>query len=463
MNDMNRTIIIAALGALLSGCGRYLDVQPQGEVIPKTDEEFASILHTRLRDIEGGADEYVIGNMDVIARLEGCADDLDANIRAGSITLYSGECINTMQLYYTDIWEVVRDCNILIENLSGRSGETAESTLSAAYAIKGICYYNLIRNFCQPWSDESADDLPGIPVVEEFDINDMTARGTLRESCEYSDEMLRKSLELNPSDKTYIFTEWVVKAYRAKLAFWCCDWDLTKEICTDILENSGLELTPASGYAEMINSTGNASGEVIVKSHVNNSSELDWYFTYLKGYLASRPACASLIRLFGPEPEKDIRYTTCFDKKRFNLKQPECRVRLSEIVLMMAEACCHTGDEAGALGWINELRRNRIENAEELTLDNLPPVRDDSRICVDTYGRPLTPLLQAIFDERRKELFMEGDRWFELKRNGRPEWWIISNGLKYTTYEYLYTAPVPKRDVDLNPDFVQNPGYVINN
>ena len=109
------------------------------------------------------------------------------------------------------------------------------------------------------------------------------------------------------------------------------------------------------------------------------------------------------------------------------------------------------------------MRRNRIENAEELTLDNLPPVRDDSRICVDTYGRPLTPLLQAIFDERRKELFMEGDRWFELKRNGRPEWWIISNGLKYTTYEYLYTAPVPKRDVDLNPDFVQNPGYVINN
>ena len=136
---MYRKFNILIITVILTGCGRYLDVQPQGEVIPRTDEEFASILHTRLREIEGGGDECIIGNMEVIARLEGCADDLDANIASGSLTLYSGECINTMQLYYEDIWEVVRDCNILIENLSGRSTETAASSLSAAYAIKGIC------------------------------------------------------------------------------------------------------------------------------------------------------------------------------------------------------------------------------------------------------------------------------------------------------------------------------------
>ena len=66
----------------LSGCRNYLNVQPQGEVIPTTDEEFASIIHNRLRDIEGGGDEYVIGNMDALKHLEGCADDLDANIKS---------------------------------------------------------------------------------------------------------------------------------------------------------------------------------------------------------------------------------------------------------------------------------------------------------------------------------------------------------------------------------------------
>ena len=47
----------------------------------------------------------------------------------------------------------------------------------------------------------------------------------------------------------------------------------------------------------------------------------------------------------------------------------------------------------------------------------------------------------------------------KLKRNGRPEWWVISNGLKFTTKAYLYTAPIVKSDIDLNPDLEQNPGY----
>ena len=110
--------------------------------------------------------------------------------------------------------------------------------------------------------------------------------------------------------------------------------------------------------------------------------------------------------------------------------------------------------------WLNELRRNRIEGVPDLDAASLPEVREGDRIVVDALGNPVTPLLQAIFDERRKELYMEGDRWFELKRNGRPEWWIISNGFKYTTREYLYTAPISKDDIDLNPGLEQNPGYV---
>ena len=127
---------------------------------------------------------------------------------------------------------------------------------------------------------------------------------------------------------------------------------------------------------------------------------------------------------------------------------------------MLSESLYHLGDEEGALKWLNELRRNRIEEVEGLTAATLPAVRKGDRIVVDALGNPVTPLLQAIFDERRKEMFMEGDRWFELKRNGRPEWWIISNGLKYTTRKYLYTAPISKDDIDLNPGLEQNPGYV---
>lgn len=454
-----RYIMVSVSVLCMVSCREYLDVQPQGEVIPTTDEEFAAIMDNRIFDIEGGGDEFVIGNMEAIAKFEGYADNLDANIRVGNIVAYSGDNINIRQSEWRSIFQIVRDCNIVIENLEDRTSDVAKGTLAAAYAMKGICYYNLLRSWCDPWEAGQESRQLGLPLVDRFDIKDMPVRATLAASADYTERMLEAALAQGNSDPKYFFTEYVIKSYLAKLYFWCEDWESTIETCNDIIGGCGLTLTPIAGYEEMIQSANDPKGEVIVRSHINNASELDWYFSYMKGYIASRPASASLIALFGDEPEKDVRYRISFDSKRFNTKTPECKVRLSEIVLMLAEAYCHTGDTENALLWLNELRRNRIEGVTDLTEATLPPIRQDNRITEDAEGKPLTPLLQAILDERQKELYIEGDRWFELKRNGRPEWWIINNGLKYTTRKYMYTAPVYKGDVDINPDFIQNPGY----
>ena len=182
---MRHTITLILTAAALASCGNYLNVQPQGEIIPKTDEEFASIIHNRLREIEGGGDEYVIGNMDVIKHLEGCADNLDANITtSASLEFFAGEEIDRRQTFYKNSWETVRDCNIVIENLKGKDSDIAKGSVSAAYAMKGIIYYNLMREFCQPWDEESADELPGIPLVDNYDINTKPLRRTIRQTYE---------------------------------------------------------------------------------------------------------------------------------------------------------------------------------------------------------------------------------------------------------------------------------------
>ena len=434
----------AALLMTADGCTRFLTVQPQGEVLPKTDEEFAAIMHNRIKDIEGGGDPYVIGNMETIALFEGCADDLDANIRVGNnLVSYAGETINSRMSDYRNSFEIIRDCNIVIENLQTRTGETARGALGAAYAMKGILYYNLLREFAEPYNPEDASATPGIPIVEKFDIDAMPARASLKETAEYAASLLEKALPLTTDERLWFFTTTLVKAYKARLAFWCEDWDRTATVTDDIIRSSGFTL---------------ANGE-IARSHINNSSELDWYFAYLRGYLSSRPVAAALVRLYGDAPEKDRRFASDFNAKRFNTKAPERRVHMGEIYLMAAEAACHRGRTEEALRLLNDLRQARIEDAVPLTEATLPPVREGDRITEDAEGAPVTPLLQAIFDERRKELYMEGDRWFELKRNGRPEWWVISNGLKYTTKKYLYTAPIYKQDCELNPDMKQNPGY----
>ena len=450
--------IIAAL--VLTACTNYLNVQPQGYVIPRTDEEFASVIETILRDIEGGGDEYIIGNMEKIIRLEGCADNLDANVKVGNnVPSYAGEEINSMQHKYRSAWSTVKDCNIVIENLEGRTGNVAKGALSAAYAIKGAIYYNLIRDYCEPWDAGKESVQLGLPIVDRFDITDMPARASLLETCQYAVSLFDKALALDPQDKHYIFTEWVIKAFKAKMLFWMEDWSACEALCDDIMQSSGFKITPRAEYDAMINSEKAAKGEVIVRSHINDSSELDWYFTVVKKYLSSRPASARFVRLFGDEPSKDVRYTSSLNKKRQNTKVTECKIRLSEILLMDAESAYHMNRSDKALDLINQLRENRIEDVQPLTMAALPEVRTGDLIKEDALGNELTPLLQAIFDERQKELFIEGDRWFELKRNGRPEWWIVSNGLKYTTKAYLYTAPIYKTDVDINPEMKQNPGY----
>lgn len=452
-----RLYMLILAGAILSSCANYLNVRPQGKVLPQTDEEFAAIMHNRINDVEGGYDEYVLGNMDVISRREGCADDLDANIKTGSMTAYAGDVINQRQTDYRETFEIIRDCNIVIENMEGRTTTLASDVLAAAYAMKGICYYNLLRDFCDAWDADDSHNQMGLPLVEKFDIKDIPVRASLAATAKYTEDLLKMSLSEKMSDGRFFFTESVVKAYLARLYFWTEDWDNVISLCSDMIANSGLALTPPEEYATMIQADKAALGEVITRSHINDASELDWYFGYVKGYVASRPASASLRSLF--DKENDVRYAASFNDKLCNAKAPECRIRLSEIVLMLSEAYCHINDSDNALKWLNELRRHRIRGVADLTEDTLPELRTGNRIVEDAEGDELTPLMQAILDERRRELCLEGDRWFELKRNGSPEWWIISNGLKYTTKKYMYTAPIYKGDVDLNPDLKQNPGY----
>ena len=111
---------------VISSCSDYLSVTPQGKVIPETDEEFASLIHRHINTIEGGDDMFVIGNFESIIQDESFADNFDANVRIGSIPAYSGDKINSRQYNFKSYFEIIRDCNIVIENISDRKTTLAD-------------------------------------------------------------------------------------------------------------------------------------------------------------------------------------------------------------------------------------------------------------------------------------------------------------------------------------------------
>ena len=252
----------------------------------------------------------------------------------------------------------------------------------------------------------------------------------------------------------YIFTGDVTSAFLAKTLFWMQDWDGVIGICPGLLEK--YPLTDRAAYVNMIQELNKKQGEIIVKSYTGGS-ETNYYYTNAKKAAGRRPINKTFIDLFGDNPEKDIRYQVIVGNRRMNKKTLCGRVRSSEICLMLAEAYAHKGNDSQALEYLNRLRSNRIGDVTPFTSDNLPAT-GKRLISENARGVELTPLMSAIFDERRKELFMEGDRWYELKRNGRPQMYVISNTRKYTTYKYLYTFPINRNDVELG-ELIQNDGY----
>lgn len=117
-------------------------------------------------------------------------------------------------------------------------------------------------------------------------------------------------------------------------------------------------------------------------------------------------------------------------------------IRLSEVYLNRAEAYARLNREAEAIADLDLLR------ARALGPDFAPTTASGK------------DLLDAILLERRLELAFEGLRWFDLKRLG------MDVDKSQTTGEIIdfetdarILAPIPRQEMDLNPNMEQNVGY----
>jgi hypothetical protein len=112
-------------------------------------------------------------------------------------------------------------------------------------------------------------------------------------------------------------------------------------------------------------------------------------------------------------------------------------IRYAEVLLMAAEANNRSTapNDVKAQGYLNQVRQRAFGDANH---------------NVTAAGAALK---QAIWDERRLELAMEGDRFFDLVRTGQAATKIT--GFKTGKNEVF---PIPQSEVDVS-GLAQNPGY----
>lgn len=454
-------VLLVFLATTFSACKDYLDIKPYGRTVPKSAEEFSALLHNHLNDLDVGNTNYLVGTATLWNEWDGAfGDDFEPSLTgvAGrSLRTYVGDVLGSTAAYtpWQLNYEVIRDCNICLDGVEDRDSEMGRKVLATAHALRAVAYWQLMRLYCEaPVAGQTEQQL-GLPLIKTFDMNAKVGRSSLAATIAFIEQDLKAAIALDNKDAIYRFTPEVCWGYLARLYHWAEQWQQALDASNKVLATR--PLVEGEAYRAMFEGKGELSGSQLLKSYrVITGTQT---FTNALSFIQARPVSARLISLF-PENEraKDSRYQQWFNSKRQVQKYYFCGMRSAEMALIAAEAECHIGQETAALARLNALRRLRIADYTELTSATLPAVSTTELIRKDATGKDLSPLLATILRERRKELFMEGDRFFELKRCGAPSFTSIYNARAYTTESYMYTFPIPPSDVQLS-SLEQNPGY----
>ena len=130
-----------------------------------------------------------------------------------------------------------------------------------------------------------------------------------------------------------------------------------------------------------------------------------------------------------------------------------CLIRYSDIVLLYAEACVETNDLEEARTWVNKIRARAANSIDmSYTPQDLSTVMADYNVgqylaqgWTQDYAR------KAVRLERRLELALEGNRWFDLQRWGTT----VDTMTKYFAKEKKYQTYYQDASIDDNDLFLK--------
>ena len=140
------------------------------------------------------------------------------------------------------------------------------------------------------------------------------------------------------------------------------------------------------------------------------------------------------------------KYYDTFDLNTKSLGNDFIVLRYADVLLMYAEALNETGYSTAAFEYLNAVRTR---------------ARTSAYLATDLPDQ--TSFRNAVLKERRLEMPLELQRWFDLTRTNTAIAALKNSGLtplNIQTFQYLYPVPQSEIDIMKNPSiFPQNPGY----
>jgi hypothetical protein len=418
-------------------CDDYLEIEPVGQVIPKSVEEYRSFLTSA----------YAISrNHKVLTAYR--ADELSLKATAVGVEQYQDIFIwndlnpspLTRGFPYASLYNMIFYTNHVINNASTMKGKTSErkQLVGEAYALRAMTYFELVNLYAKPYSKATAATDLGVPITIEYSSEKTYPVKTVQEVYDliWSDIQQAEAL-VNVNQQTlgynYRFSGIAVKALKSRVYLYQQEWQKS-------IDSANEALTIKSSIQQLNSNT------TIMPSEYNSVESILALETISSFDITNNASISDdLIAAF--DETNDLRFALYFSKNTDgsyrSMKNADTKFkasfRTSELYLTTAECL---------------VQLNEIEKAKQKLIDftqnrYTPSAWASYEVKVSALNS--ADLLIEILEERRREFAIEGYRWNDLRRTTQQALAKTFNGKTYTLVknDSRYVIPFPK-DANIN-------------
>lgn len=353
-----------------------------------------------------------------------------------------------------------------IEAITGISAARKNQLLGESYFLRSYYYFSLVTNF---------GDVPLIlePVKtfqEAFDVAIRADKALVWDRIK-ADLVLAKALlpsaKFSSATEKWRISKGAVIALQAKAALYTQKWP---EVITFVSELETLGFYSLNvNYFNAFNANTEFNENEVIFSYDHKFDQtprngngicapLGWGFfapsiDFLNSFEANDPR--KLYTVDAPNQNVNKMLGSLDGTYKGNDDAPTNKVyiRMADVLLWKAEAYNETGNFAGAIAIINQVRA-RARNTVTATGGVPPPgTLPDRPASTDK-----ATIKAWLVSERRAELGFESQRMLDLKRWGTAKAVMTAHGKNFQDRHYLY--PIPQSEIDASAGtLTQNTGY----
>lgn len=400
MRKITTFIALAVISFSSIGCDRFLDIQPEGKVIPVTVEDYRKVLTSAYA-------KYPIHKSFTALRTDEIVIDEDTSdfpyYRELAMWKDSNYDAETKEFQWADFYTVIFYLNQAINEGSKTMKDSPEKNqiLAEAYALRAYSYFDLINLYAKPYSSAAAASDRGVPITLETDMEAVLKPSSVQEVYNQIHADMEKAQGLMTEQQqaagaNYKFSKNALKAFSARVALYQGDWNKALHDSQELLT---------------------VKGEL---SNLNTSNTAPNHYASVESILAlDNPLNTNIQNVIFASPELISKYNTITDK-RFGIYFEKSKNRYKAI--KGGSNDFRVSFRTAELYFIKSeslLKLNRLAEAKEALLPVLK-----NRYTADGYtavqnqinGMNTTDFMNFILDERFREFAMEGHRWFDLRR-----------------------------------------------